>query len=347
LPALARHHYCQFTFFGFAKQIYNFCSLAQIKVRRERFSIFKALVYVANIQKMQDQESRVQEALLPIGSNAVAADQQRHGRTQVTTTQYREQYTSAAGRHGGDDSWEKTKKCCWWTTVILVVVLIFLIVSLKLFFFKPISNDVPKIDNSTAIEPNTKTRFHLLMEAPHGKVQSLVGASVWTYKIPIPTHPQIALAAVGYYLERAEGKRRLNKFKGKPIDEENFEDVEAVLVKPGMTESLHYVMATTPPSGRMLEQFADDTKPIMQELCPARVDEEFEAFSNFFPDPFKKGDDYTFEWRDGSDLYGYRHDERPKAKRVAGSCMATALFQSQLEAQKQALVNLIEDFFER
>jgi len=289
---------------------------------------------------MNDPESRLNDALLPIGQNSVGQDQGR-GRNQVVQPQ-----TSVFQR---EDTWLKTKKCCWWTTVIFVVVTVFLILSLRLFFFKPIDHKPPTLDNSTALEPNTKTRFRLMIEGTHAHPQSLIGLSVWAYRVPIPTHPQIAIAAVGYYIERGEGKRRLKRFQGEEITDDNFPDVESALLKTGMTESLRYVLATTPPSGRMLQMFQDNTEPILKRICPKIAEEEFQKFSSFFPDSktFEKGEDFTFEWRDGDQLYGYWEDQRLKAVRVATSCMAKALFESQLEAQRSALVNLLGDFLEK
>jgi len=186
------------------------------------------------------------------------------------------------------------------------------------------------------------------MEGPRNRVQSLVGTSLWAYTVPVFPHPRVQVAAVGLYVERAEGKRRLRKFHGKEIDEKVFENIKDVLAKSGMTESLRFVMATTPPAGRMLEWWDDYTAPIMQKLCPGTQEAEWKAFSDFFPDPFQKGDDFTFERREGEELYGYRKGEdRSHAVRVAGSCMAKALFQSQLEQQKKSLVNLLDDFFDR
>jgi hypothetical protein len=301
---------------------------------------------------MTDSDSRLNEALLPIGSQSnnggVGGNRMA---TTTTTTRIQQQpapFISLPPTNNQTEPWDKAKKYCWWVTVIFTVVMIFLVISLKLFLFKPISKGPPTLDNSTATEPNTKARFRLLMEGPKNRVQSLLGTSLWTYTVPIFPHPKIQVAAVGLYVERAEGKRRLRRFRGKEIDDEIFEDIEDVLVKGGMTESLRFVMATTPPAGRMLEWWDEYTAPIMQKLCPVTQEAEWKAFSDFFPEPFEKGDDFTFERREGNDLYGYRKGEdRLKAVRVAGSCMAAALFEAQLEQQKKSLVNLIGDFFER
>jgi len=234
--------------------------------------------------------------------------------------------------------------------VILVVVIIFLIISMKLFFFKPVNHKPPKLDNSTAIEPNTKTHYRLLFSGPKARTQSLVGLSVWTYKVPIPTHPEIAISAVGYYLDRTDGKKRLKSWEDKEIDDDNFQDLENSLVKVGITETLRYVLATTPPSGRMIQMFKENTEKILKRICPDGAEEQFEKFQKFFPDPksFEKGDDFTFEWRgDDNRLYGYWKEERSKVVRVADSCMARALFESQLNVQKEKLVNLLDDFLKR
>jgi hypothetical protein len=186
------------------------------------------------------------------------------------------------------------------------------------------------------------------MEGPRNRVQSLVGTSLWAYTVPVFPHPKVQVAAVGLYVERAEGKRRLRRFRGKEINDETFEDVEDVLARGGMTETLRFVMATTPPAGRMLQWWDEYTAPRMQELCPEIQEAEWKAFSNFFPGPFKKGDDFSFERRDGEELFGYRHGEdRTKAVRVAGACMGRALFEAQMDQQKKDLVNLLEDFFDR
>jgi len=170
---------------------------------------------------------------------------------------------------------------------------------------------------------------------------------VWTYKVPIPTHPQITIAAVGLYVERAEGKRRLQRFRNKEMDDETFEDLTDVLSRGGMTETLRYVLATTPPSGRLLEMYDDYTRPILEKNCPDIAETEFKTFSDFFPEEPKSHEDYSFERREGQDLYGYRNEERVKAVKIGGSCMAKAIFQGQLENQKSGLVNLLDDFFER
>jgi len=296
---------------------------------------------------MNDPESRLQESLLPIGRNGATATRQPVGvTTQTTSARYiPASYTPV---NTSDDSWSRAKKYCWWIAVVLTVVLVFVILALKLFLFKPISHGRPKLDNSTAIEPNTKTRFNLLLEGPQNRVLSLTGAGVWLYTVPIPTHPKISLAAVGFYVERAEGKRRLRKFKGEEMTDDLFEDVKEVLLQGSITEIMRFVLATTPPTGRLLELFDDDTDPILQRICPDLAEKEWKTFTAFFPDPFNKGDDFTFEWRDGKDLFAHWNGEdRAKAKRIGGSCMAHALFESQLEAQKQGLVNLLDDFFER
>jgi hypothetical protein len=305
---------------------------------------------------MNDTNSRLQESLLPIGHNTQGGGAARPGTTvtsagysQVPTARFNPTTTTyVTTTPVQDDSWSRAKKYCWWTAVILTVVLVFLLVALKLFLFKPISKGPPKLDNSTAIEPNTKTRFNLLVEGPRNRVQSLTGASVWVYTIPIPTHPKISLAAVGFYVERAEGKRRLKRFQGEEITDERFEDVKEVLVQGGMTETLRVVLATTPPTGRLLELWGDDTKPILEHNCPGIVEQEWNSFAEFFPDPFNKGDEFTFERREGNELYAWKKgQDRTKAKRIAGACMARALFEFHLQAQKQGLINLLDDFFER
>jgi hypothetical protein len=257
--------------------------------------------------------------------------------------------TTSASSRDGNDSWGKAKRYCWWVAVVLTVVLVFTIIALKLFLFKPISKGPPKLDNSTAMEPNTKTKFNLLTEGPRNRVMGLIGASAWIYTIPIPTRPKLVLAAIGLYVERAEGKRRLKRFRGEEITDELFDDIKAILSAPaGMTESMRVVLATSPPSGRMLEMWQDNTRPILDRVCPVLADQEWNAFASFFPDPFNKGDDFTFEWREGADLYGFKKGEsRSKAKRIGGTCMARALFESQMDAQKSAIVNLLDDFFDR
>lgn len=305
---------------------------------------------------MNDTEARLQESLLPIGHNAALAGQRqqqggasqgtsaRGGYVPVTTASYTTTIRSATE----EDSWTKGKRYCWWVAVVLTVIIVFLVIALKVFLFKPIDHGQPKLDNSTAIEPNTKTKFNLLLSGPRNRVISLVGAAAWEYTIPIPTHPKIVIAAIGYYVERVEGKRRLRIFKDVEVTEDNFEDVKNVLVQPGMTETMRVVLSTTPPNGRLLEMWKDNTDPILQRVCPNLADQEWNAFSTFFPDPFNKGDDFSFEWREGGELYAYKKDEdRAKGKRIGGPCMARALFESQLESQKQALVNLLDDFFER
>jgi len=225
-----------------------------------------------NLGKMNDPESRLNDALLPIGQNSVGQDQQGRQRQQQ-----QQQQQSTRG-----ETWNKTKKCCCWTTVILVVVTIFLIISMKLFFFKPVNHKPPKLDNSTAIEPNTKTHYRLLFSGPKARTQSLVGLSVWTYKVPIPTHPEIAISAVGYYLDRTDGKKRLKSWEDKEIDDDNFQDLENSLVKVGITETLRYVLATTPPSGRMIQMFKENTEKILKRICPDGAEEQFEKFQKFF-----------------------------------------------------------------
>jgi hypothetical protein len=295
---------------------------------------------------MNDTDSRLNEALLPISHNANTQPPGNASRAQPFSSRFTQSSSSVSAESHG--RWGKAKKYCWWTTVILTVLIIFLVISLKLFVFKPISKKSPTLDNSTAIEPNTKTRFRLLMDGPHSRVQSLVGASVWAYSIPVPTHPKIQVAAVGFYVERAEGKRRLKRFRNKDIDNEMFEDVVDVLAKTGMTETLRFVMATTPPEGRMLQWWWDYADPILQRDCPTLADAEWKVFSEFFPDPFEKNDDFSFERRDGQEIYGYRKDEdRLKAKRIGGPCLGRALFEAQLIQQKKGLINLLDDFFER
>jgi hypothetical protein len=302
---------------------------------------------------MNDTDSRLNEALLPISHNAPNAASGGINRvstnrvTSVTaTTAPIPPYQVYAG--GSGEPWARAKKYCWWIAVVFTVVILFTVVSLKLFLFKPISKGPPKLDNSTAMEPNTKAKFRLLMEGPRNRVQSLVGTSLWAYTVPIFPHPRIQVAAVGLYVERAEGKRRLRRFRGKEIDDQTFEDIEDILARGGMTETLRFVMATTPPSGRMLQWWDEYTSPRMHELCPEVQEAEWKAFSAFFPEPFEKGDDFSFERREGADLYGYRKgQDRTHAVRVAGPCMAQAFFEAQMEQQKKGLVNLLEDFFDR
>jgi hypothetical protein len=303
---------------------------------------------------MNDTDSRLNEALLPISHNGPGAA--RPSSTTTTATRFPSGAATYQSSSSGAvllpphhaEPWTKAKKYCWWIAVVFTVVIIFTVVSLKLFLFKPISKGPPQLDNSTAMEPNTKAKFRLLMEGPRNRVQSLVGTSLWAYTVPIFPHPKIQVAAVGLYVERAEGKRRLRRFRGKEIDDQTFEDVEDVLAKPGMTETLRFVMATTPPGGRMLDWWDEYTAPRMQELCPEIQEAEWKSFSDFFPEPFEKGDDFSFERREGEELYGYRKgQDRIHAVRVAGSCMARALFEAQMEQQKKSLVNLLEDFFDR
>jgi hypothetical protein len=309
---------------------------------------------------MNDTDSRLNEALLPIshnGPNPTGNNPGNRPSTAFSSTTVRNS-SQVAGYQpmnpntyqpiAHTDSWGRAKKYCWWCAVIFTVVIIFTVVSLKLFLFKPIHKGPPQLDNSTAIEPNTKARFRLLMEGPRNRVQSLLGTSLWAYTVPIFPHPKIQVAAVGLYVERAEGKRRLRRFRGKEIDDPLFEDIEDILARGGMTESLRFVMASTPPSGRMLDWWDEYTAPIMQKLCPEIQEAEWKSFSDFFPEPFQKGDDFSFERREGLELYGYRKgQDRTQAVRIAGSCMAQALFEAQLEQQKKALVNLLNDFFER
>jgi len=294
---------------------------------------------------MADQDSsRLQESLLAVGGSQQQQQQQQQ--------QQRQGLAATSSPYGSfrnqPSSFDKAKKICWWCVVIFTVVLVFLLLSLKLFLFKPISKGPPKLDNSTAMEPNTHTHYRLLMEGPRNRVQSLVGTTLWTYRIPIPTHPRLSVAAVGLYVERAEGKRRLRRFQGREMTDELFEQIKEVISRGGMTETLRFVMAITPPSGRMLEWWDDYTRPILEKLCPEKAEAEFKSFSEFFPDPFQKEDDFSFERREGEELYGYRKgQDRSKATRIAGSCMARALFEAQLEQQKSALLNLFDDFFER
>jgi len=131
------------------------------------------------------------------------------------------------------------------------------------------------------------------------------------------------------------------------MNEDLFEQVKDVLSRGGMTETLRFVMATNPPNGRMLQWWDENTKPILEQFCPEKAESEFEEFSKFFPNPFKKGDDFSFERREGEELYCYWKEDRVHAARIAGSCMARALFQGQLEEVKTGLVNLLDQFFER
>jgi len=301
---------------------------------------------------MNDTDSRLNEALLPISHNAPGVNPSNRPHPYVSAPSSRmQQHHSSAYQdvvEHDTDPWKRAKRYCWWVAVVVTVVIIFLVVSLKIFLFKPISDGPPALDNSTATEPNTKARFRLLMEGPRNRVQSLIGASLWAYTVPVWPHPKIQVAGVGYYVERAEGKRRLRRFRGREITHELWEEVEDILTKGTMTETLRFVMATTPPAGRMLQWWDEYTAPIMQELCPDIQEAEWKAFSDFFPEPFQKGDDFSFEWREGFDLYGYRKgQDRIHAARIAGPCMAKAFFQAQLQQQDKALVNLIDDFFER
>jgi hypothetical protein len=241
----------------------------------------------------------------------------------------------------------RCKSCFGWACLTFAAVFIVVVVGLRIFLFKPISRGPPSLSNSTAIEPNTKTEFPLMFAGYRHRTESLLGLGAWVYHIPIPTHPKLIIAAVGYYVERAEGKRRLLRFRGKVINDENYHEVAGVLNKEGMSEYMRFVFTTTPPSGRMLELWDDDTKEYRDKYCPEESKSEFKSFSAFFPEDPKKGDDVTFERREGAELYGFHKDQADRAIRIAGKCMASALFSSQLEAQKSQLVNLLQEFLDR
>lgn len=104
-------------------------------------------------------------------------------------------------------------RVCSLTTLIVAVVLVFAAAS---GMFKSMDKSPPEITgNSTVIEPNTRFEYPVVIGRHVGGVnpQKIAGLCVWLYSIPIPTHPHVEVATVGLYVDAAEGRRRLLKFK--------------------------------------------------------------------------------------------------------------------------------------
>jgi len=220
-------------------------------------------------------------------------------------------------------------------------------VAIRIVLFKPVNFGPPALGNQTAIEPTTKVSFRMQIEGPKGRVLGVLGVSDWVYTIPIITHPKLSVAAIGLYVEQTEGKRRLLKFKDADIahNQKEFEQVKESLLKGGMLQAMKFVMVTTPPNGRMIQWWSKHVKLEMSIMCPRLVEEEFKALVNFFPDAFKRKEEFTFERRENGLLYGYFGSDRSTARLIESSpCLGKALFAAHLREQGESLVNLLDQF---
>jgi hypothetical protein len=196
------------------------------------------------------------------------------------------------------------KSCAFYFSIGLLLTIVFFAITLKLYFFQGATHGAPTLSNSTATEPNTGIDFPLHFRPQHTqRIDSLIGVDAWEYVIPVPPlNPKLIIGAIGFYIERAEGKRKLYRFRNVPITLENYQDIVQVLMNDaGLGQVLRIVLTTNPPKHRMLQWWDEQTKVFRNKYCGENKGEEaFAEFSSFFGKrPFVKGDDLSFERRGG------------------------------------------------
>jgi len=108
--------------------------------------------------------------------------------------------------------------------------------------FRKINVNPPDVRNGTVTEPNTGTAFPVYLKGPRGSTLDAIGVSLWVEKIPVPLEPTIRVAAVAFYVEKNEGRRRLRIYKTRnPMG--NVEDgLKSALEDAGLGEAARYVV---------------------------------------------------------------------------------------------------------
>lgn len=246
-----------------------------------------------------------------------------------------------------------SKRLAVYGSIVFVALVVFSVVSIRVLFFRDVTHGPPKVTNGTAVEPNTRIEFPLHFQ-PSSKTprplpqQRLVGCDVWEYRIPIPTTPKIMVGALGLYVDRTEGRRRLAAFSRANATEADADALVELLFHKAMGETLRLVMSGSPPNGKLLEWWDQYTKPLRVRYCGEdRAKLEFERFAQFVSEQrVGKGDELWFERRgDDGQLFGSRQPLAQGAAPVASGCLARALFEAHFRYQQLGLVNLLNELF--
>lgn len=244
------------------------------------------------------------------------------------------------------------------TGVLLFVLLMYMVL---VGMFKSMNHSIPRAKNGTVIEPNTKFEYpiqlpRVVLPSTKQKLQQekIFGLTLWVYTIPIPLHPHVNVAAVGLYVDEAEGKRRLAKYRMKEQLSEDDLLRELVLNGRRLGMTLKYRMASTPPSAKeMLDGWIDDLKLNAKLLCPDKateeeIDLEVKGFADFVTkfDLFKKGKEFNME-KSESFLLGYLGVDRTQALKIGNECLSLLMFYNEIKQRKLDLGNLFHEVFEK
>ncbi|KAH9261481.1 hypothetical protein BASA81_000137 [Batrachochytrium salamandrivorans] len=243
-----------------------------------------------------------------------------------------------------------SKRLAVYASVVFVALVVFSVVSIRILYFRDVTHGPPKVTNGTAVEPNTRIEFPLHFQptkAPRQQ-QRLVGCDAWEYRIPIPTTPKVMVGALGLYVDKAEGRRRLSAFSQTNATEADLDVLVELLFHKAMGETLRLVVSGSPPNGKLLEWWEQYTKQLRVRYCgEERAKLEFEHFAEFVGQQrVGKGDELWFERRgEEGQLFGSREALAQGAKPVANGCLARALFEAHFRYQKLGLVNLLSELF--